>query len=103
LPFLTRDRKARISALNAQSQSSRCLPEKLALAIDWRRTAAISSFDSSSCGVLDTDPVAVGLKKQLDDLEESAPVVPEWIYDRVEREWKQKGAHFVGKAAELYH
>ena len=43
-----------------------------------------------------------GLKKQLDDLEEIAPVVPERYYDQVEAEWKKKGIEFVGKAVCLY-
>jgi hypothetical protein len=50
-----------------------------------------------------TDPLLTGIEKQLDDLEESAPVVPERLYDRVEEEWKTRKAEFVGKAADLYH
>jgi hypothetical protein len=42
------------------------------------------------------------MKKQLDDLEEIAPVVPERYYDQVEDEWKEKGVEFVGKAVCLY-
>jgi hypothetical protein len=52
--------------------------------------------------LLNTDPVVVGIEKQLDDLEESAPVVPERLYDQVEDRWKQKGTEFVGKASDLY-
>jgi hypothetical protein len=44
-----------------------------------------------------------GIQKQLDDLEESAPVVPERLYDRVEDDWKERTAEFVGRAADLYH
>jgi hypothetical protein len=54
-------------------------------------------------GLSNTDPLLAGIKGQLDDLEESAPVVPERLYDRVEDEWKKRTAEFVGKAADLYH
>jgi hypothetical protein len=48
------------------------------------------------------DPLVAGVKKQLDDLEESAPVVPERLYNWVEDEWKARSAEFKGKADELY-
>jgi hypothetical protein len=50
-----------------------------------------------------TDPPILDVQKRLDDLEETAPVVPERIFDQVEDEWKRRGAEFVGKAADLYH
>ena len=49
-----------------------------------------------------TDPPVAGMKKQLDDLEESAPVVPERLYNWVEDGWKKRGVEFKGKANELY-
>jgi hypothetical protein len=49
-----------------------------------------------------TNADAPGVKKQLDNLEETAPVVPEWLYAKVEEEWKKKGVHFVDKAICLY-
>ena len=48
------------------------------------------------------DPLTTGLQKRLDELEESAPIVPERIYDRVEKEWKKRGMKFVTTANELY-
>jgi hypothetical protein len=42
------------------------------------------------------------IKKQLDDLEEIAPVVPERYYERIEDEWKESGIEFVRKACCLY-
>lgn len=54
-------------------------------------------------GLANTDPLLAGIQKQLDDLEESAPVVPERLYDRIEDEWKKRGVEPVGKAADLYH
>jgi len=45
---------------------------------------------------------ATDLKKQLDDLEQTAPVVPERYYDQVEDEWKKAGVEFVPKACCLY-
>jgi hypothetical protein len=48
------------------------------------------------------DSLVLGLKKQLDDLEEIAPVVPERYYDQVEAEWKENGVEFVHKAGCLY-
>jgi hypothetical protein len=54
-------------------------------------------------GLTQADPsLVVGIQKRLDDLEDSAPIVPERIYDRVEREWHKHGAAFIEKAAEIY-
>jgi len=53
-------------------------------------------------GLTNADPSVGGIKKQLDELEESAPVVPERLYDRVENDWNTRGLHFVGRAADLY-
>jgi hypothetical protein len=50
-----------------------------------------------------SDPsVAAGIQKRLDELEESAPIVAERIYDRVESEWNERGVAFINKAADLY-
>jgi hypothetical protein len=48
------------------------------------------------------EEVLTTLENELNDLEKSAPVVPEWIYDRIEEEWKKKGFRFVPKADGLY-
>lgn len=42
------------------------------------------------------------IQKRLDELEESAPIVPQGIYNRVEDEWKTRGVKFTGNAADLY-
>lgn len=49
---------------------------------------------------LDPDWLA-NLRAHLEDLEASAPVVPEHIYDRIERRYGP-GVDFVGKANDLY-
>jgi len=56
------------------------------------------------------DPVVSGngddirlVLKRLDELEESAPVVPVPIYEQVEREWNSGQVEFAEKADELYH
>jgi hypothetical protein len=60
--------------------------------------------------LLRTEPVAelagadsplVRISKQLKELEQSAPVVPEKIYHRVEDNWKEKGVEFVPHASDL--
>jgi hypothetical protein len=48
------------------------------------------------------DPAVVSVQHRLDELEETAPVVPERLYQAIEGEWRHRGAEFVGKAAELY-
>ena len=50
-----------------------------------------------------TEPPVVDVQKRLDDLEETAPVVPERVFDQVEQAWKRRGVEFVGEAAGLYH
>jgi hypothetical protein len=52
--------------------------------------------------VAKAEPLVPELKKQLDALEEIAPVVPEHYYDKVEKEWKETGVKFVDKAICLY-
>ena len=46
--------------------------------------------------------VVAGIQKQLDELEKSAPIVPERIQDRVEGEYQKRGIKFVPKADDLY-
>lgn len=48
------------------------------------------------------NPEIVLLQQQLDELEESAPVVPERLYQQVEEDWKESGTRPVGKANEIY-
>jgi hypothetical protein len=47
-------------------------------------------------------PEITRIQQQLDELEESAPVVPEKLYRRVEQDWKAHGINVVEKAADLY-
>lgn len=47
-------------------------------------------------------PEVVRLQQQLDELEESSPVVPEKFYIRVEQDWNEHGIEVIGKAADLY-
>jgi hypothetical protein len=52
-------------------------------------------------GATPLDPSLVErFQKRMNELEESAPVVPKRIYDRVEDEWKR--VEFIPKANELY-
>src|SRR5262249_43142640 len=60
----------------------------------------LSAHPDNSSG---TDHLPAEIQKRLDDLEESAPVVPERLYDCIEAEWKKRGVQFKGKACELYH
>ncbi len=49
------------------------------------------------------DPaLAMKIKTRLDELEESAPIVPERIYDQVERDWSRRGVDLVPCAEDLY-
>ncbi|MGA2020151.1 MAG: SLATT domain-containing protein [Candidatus Sulfotelmatobacter sp.] len=52
-------------------------------------------------GLAGADSPLVRISKQLQELEQSAPVVPERIYDRVEHNWKEKGVEFVPHADDL--
>lgn len=49
----------------------------------------------------DSQPI-LEIQKKLDDLEETAPVMPERIFDRVDNDWRNAGAEFVGSADKLY-
>jgi transposase-like protein len=46
--------------------------------------------------------VGLPIQKHLDGLEESAPIVAERIYDRLETEWHEREVAFIKKAADLY-
>ena len=52
-------------------------------------------------GLTGADPAVVRIQEQMRELERSAPVVPERIYDRVENEWNRRGVDFVAQAKEL--
>jgi len=56
----------------------------------------------SVSGLSNTDPLVTAIRDRFDQLEESAPVVPERIYDQVEKYWKEQSVVFVEKAADLY-
>ena len=47
-------------------------------------------------------PEIVRLQQQLDELEESAPVVPEKFYVFVEQDWNEHGIKMIDKASDLY-
>ena len=49
----------------------------------------------------DSAPI-IAVQKTLDDLEDTAPVMSERIFDRIDNEWQRTGAEFVGSAAQLY-
>ena len=49
-----------------------------------------------------SDSLTERIQKRLDELEESAPIVPQGIYSRVEDEWKTRGVKLTGNAADLY-
>lgn len=49
-----------------------------------------------------SDDSVLAIEKRLDDLEDSAPVVPERIYDRVDAQWEQREVKLVPKADDLY-
>ena len=48
------------------------------------------------------DPSVTRIQQQLDELEESAPVVPEDIYRQIEDQWNERGVELVETAANLY-
>lgn len=48
------------------------------------------------------DPSVTRIQQQLDELEESAPVVPEAIYRQIEDQWNEHGIELVETAANLY-
>lgn len=48
------------------------------------------------------DQALIEIEKKLNDLEETAPVIPERIYDRVENDWETRGIKFVSSAEKLY-
>jgi hypothetical protein len=48
------------------------------------------------------DPSVIRIQQQLDELEESAPVVPEELYHQIEEDWKEHGVEMVGTAQKLY-
>ena len=48
------------------------------------------------------DPSVTRIQQQLDELEESAPVVPEDIYHQIEDQWNEHGVELVETAANLY-
>ena len=48
------------------------------------------------------DPCVTRIQQQLDELEESAPVVPEDIYHQIEDQWNEHGVELVETAANLY-
>jgi hypothetical protein len=60
-------------------------------------------LSASVDGLTNSDVSLTRIQKQLDELEERAPVVAERIYDRVENEWRKGGITFVEKAGDLYH
>jgi hypothetical protein len=65
-----------------------------------RDLAFIRSQQSKS--LPDTNDLLTGIKKTLDDLEESAPVMPERIFDKIDNEYKNNGIMFAPTADELY-
>ena len=65
-----------------------------------RELERILSVSVSSLG--NTDRSVTAIQDRFDQLEESAPVVPERIYDQVEEGWKEQSFVFVTKADELY-
>jgi hypothetical protein len=64
---------------------------------ELERTLSMSVTSMSN-----TDLLVTAIKDRLDQLEETAPVVPERIYDQVEKDWKEHSFKFVEKADELY-
>ena len=48
------------------------------------------------------DPSVTALRDRFDQLEESAPVVSERIYDQVDKDWNELSVVFVEKAEDLY-
>ena len=65
-----------------------------------RELERILSVSVSSVG--NADPTVAAIQNRLDQLEESAPVVPEALYTRIEDEWKNQSFDFVEKAVDLY-
>lgn len=66
--------------------------------VSIRELERMISLGSSALAPTDVENV----QKQLDELEENAPVVSERIYAHVEKEWNKHGIKYVDKAAGLY-
>ena len=56
----------------------------------------------SVSGLSNTDQSVTQIQDRFDQLEESAPVVPERIYEQVEQDWRVESVVFVEKADALY-
>ena len=48
------------------------------------------------------DQTVVAVQKRLDELEETAPVVSEKLFEQIDDEWSRRGAEFIGRASDLY-
>jgi len=71
-----------------------------------RELERIIGSGSSACTPTDIKRIEMTdierIEKQLNELEESAPVVSERIYEHVEKKWEKRGIKYVGKATDLY-
>jgi hypothetical protein len=65
-----------------------------------RELERILSVSVTSLG--NSDPSVTAIRDRFDQLEESAPVVPERIYEQVEKDWNAQSVVFVDKADALY-